>query len=58
MPRTILRFDEKKRVLFKKVKSFKDLGKLNIKEIEKLIYPVGFYKNKAKSLKKLPRKLI
>lgn len=43
--------------LFKKVKSFRDLDKLNVKEIEKLIYPVGFYRNKAKSLKKLPAKI-
>ncbi len=37
----------------KKVKNFHDLRKLSLKEIEKLIYPVGFYRNKAKSLKKL-----
>ena|SRR3989344_3612488 len=43
--------------LFKKVKNFRDLDKLNVKEIEKLIYPVGFYRNKAKSLKKLPAKI-
>jgi len=40
--------------LFAKVNSAKDLEKLNVKQIEKLIYPVGFYKNKAKYLKKLP----
>ena len=40
--------------LFKKVENFKDLKKLNLKQIEKLIYPVGFYKNKSKQLKKLP----
>ena len=37
----------------KRVKNFHDLRKLSLKEIEKLIYPVGFYRNKAKSLKKL-----
>jgi endonuclease III len=40
--------------LFKKVKKPKDFEKLSAKQIEKLIYPVGFYKNKAKYLKKLP----
>jgi len=40
--------------LFSKVKSFEDLDKLTVFEIERLIYPVGFYKNKAKQLKKLP----
>jgi endonuclease III len=40
--------------LFSKVKNFKDLDKLTVKQIEKLIYPVGFYKNKSKQLKKLP----
>ena len=40
--------------LFKKVSVPKDINKLTIKQIEKLIYPVGFYKNKAKYLKKLP----
>ena len=41
--------------LFSKVKSFDDLEGLDVKEIEKLIYPVGFYRNKAKQLKELPR---
>jgi len=40
--------------LFTKVKSFKDLKKISQMEIEKLIYPVGFYKIKAKHLKELP----
>jgi endonuclease III len=40
--------------LFAKVNSAKDLEKLTVKQIEKLIYPVGFYRNKANHLKKLP----
>ncbi|MFT4303376.1 MAG: endonuclease III domain-containing protein [Candidatus Woesearchaeota archaeon] len=40
--------------LFEKVNSPQDLKNLSIKEIEKLIYPVGFYKNKAKYLYELP----
>jgi len=43
--------------LFKKVKKPKDLRKLTIKQIEKLIFPVGFYKNKARYLKELPNVL-
>jgi endonuclease III len=40
--------------LFGKVKNLNDLSKLTVKEIENLIYPVGFYHQKAKHLKKLP----
>ena len=40
--------------LFAKVKNFADLVACSQKEIEQLIYPVGFYKTKAKHLKQLP----
>jgi len=40
--------------LFVKVKNINDLNKLTQKEIERLVYPVGFYKTKAKHLKQLP----
>jgi endonuclease III len=40
--------------LFTKVKSFNDLKKINLKKLEDLLYGVGFYKQKAKYLKKLP----
>ena len=43
--------------LFSKVKDIDDFEKLSENEIEKLIYPVGFYKTKAKYLKKLPKVL-
>jgi len=43
--------------LFKKVNTIKDLNKINQKKLEKLIYPVGFYKTKAKHLKQLPTAL-
>lgn len=39
--------------LFKKIKNPNDLIKIEIKTLEKTIYPVGFYKTKAKNLKKL-----
>ena len=41
--------------LFSKIKEVNDFENLSESEIEKLIYPVGFYKNKAKYLKKLPK---
>ena len=43
--------------LFSKVKSFEDLSKLSILKIEKLIFPVNFYQNKSKNLKKLSLRL-
>lgn len=39
--------------LFKKAPNIKKLKNLKTEEIEKLIYPVGFYKTKAKQLKVL-----
>ncbi len=41
--------------LFKKIKNFKDLENIKQKDLEKLIYETGFYKTKAKHLKKLPK---
>lgn len=43
--------------LFFKVNKIEDLNKLSNKEIEKLIYPVGFYHTKAEHLKLLPHAL-
>ena len=42
------------RKLFKKVESVEELATLPLKTIERLIFPVGFYRNKAKYLKQLP----
>jgi endonuclease-3 len=44
--------------LFTKAPNLEELNKLRIEEIEKLIYPVGFYKTKAKQLKKLSQILL
>lgn len=46
------------RRLFSKAKDVNTLSKLDIKTIEKLIYPVGFYKTKSKHLKQLSNILI
>ena len=43
--------------LFKKIKKPDDFNKYSTEEIEKMIYPVGFYKNKAIHLKKFPEVL-
>lgn len=43
--------------LFQRVSTPSELQSLSEKEIEKLIFPVGFYHEKAKSLKKLPQAL-
>jgi endonuclease-3 len=44
--------------LFDKAKDMKILNKLNTKEIEKLIYPVGFYKTPARHLSELARTVL
>jgi endonuclease III len=43
--------------LFKIADSFEKLKKLDTKQIEELIYPVGFYKTKAKHLKELANRI-
>ncbi len=40
--------------LFLRIHNANDFRALSVKQIEKLIYPVGFYHNKAKQLKQLP----
>lgn len=44
--------------LFKKAPDLKSLGQLEQLEISNLIYPVGFYKTKAKFLKELARTIL
>jgi len=44
--------------LFKRVTSFEDLNNISQEELESLIYPVGFYKQKAKRLKELAKIII
>lgn len=45
------------RRLFKIIKKPHDFDKLPVKQVEKLIFPVGFYHNKARFLKALPKAL-
>jgi endonuclease III len=44
--------------LFNKAPNFKKLSQLDIDEIEKLIYPVGFYKTKSIHLKMLAKSVL
>lgn len=44
--------------LFKAAPDIDSLAKLDIKTLSKLIYPVGFYKTKAKHIKLLAQKII
>lgn len=44
--------------LFSKAPNLNDLSNLSVSEIQKLIYPVGFYKTKAKYLHLLAEKLL
>ncbi|MDD3620539.1 MAG: exodeoxyribonuclease III, partial [Desulfobulbaceae bacterium] len=45
------------RRLFKRVAAPEDLEALRVDELEKVIYPVGFYRSKAKHLARLPAAL-
>ncbi len=44
--------------LFEKYSTPEDFMNANIKELEKLIHPCGFYKNKAKNLKAAGKKIV
>ncbi len=46
------------RKFFQRVKSPKDIVQISLKELERLIYPVGFYRNKARQLKETAQTLI
>ncbi len=44
--------------LFEKASTPEEMLKLSEEEIAKLIYPAGFYKNKAKQIKEISRKIV
>jgi endonuclease-3 len=44
--------------LFKRARTPRTLARLPVREIERLIYPVGFYRNKARHVKALCEKLV
>ena len=41
--------------LFRVIDTFEDIDKISLSMLEKLIYPVGFYHEKARNLKKWPK---
>jgi endonuclease III len=43
--------------LFKQIITTKDIEKIKIEDLEKQLFTIGFYKNKAKFIKKLPTAL-
>ncbi|MFO1518259.1 MAG: endonuclease III [bacterium] len=44
--------------LFARAKNMREMAKLAPKEIERIIYPVGFYRNKAKQIPEICRRLM
>ena len=44
--------------LFKKCKTVEDFANIDIKELEELIHPCGFYKNKAKNIKQCAKQIL
>ena len=45
-------------VLFSKCKTVQDYADIDIKELEEIIHPCGFYKNKAKNIKLCAKQII
>ncbi len=45
-------------LLFKRCKTIEDYANIDLKELEKLIHPCGFYHNKAKNIKLCARQVI
>ena len=45
-------------ILFNKCKTIEDYVSINIKELEEIIHPCGFYKNKAKNLKAASKMIV
>ena len=44
--------------LFSRCKTIEDYANIDIKELEKIIHPCGFYKNKAKNIKLCARQVL
>ena len=44
--------------LFKKCKTIRDFADIDLNELENLIHPCGFYKNKAKNIKKCAKQVL
>lgn len=44
--------------LFKRCKALKDFADIDLNELEQIIYPCGFYKNKAKNIKLCAKQIL
>ena len=44
--------------LFNRCKTIEDFANMDIKELEEIIHPCGFYKNKAKNIKKCAKQVL
>ena len=44
--------------LFSRCKTIQDFADIDINELEKIIHPCGFYKNKAKNIKAMAKEII
>ena len=44
--------------LFKRCKTIEDYANIDLKELENIIHPCGFYKNKAKNIKKCAKQIL
>ena len=45
-------------ILFEKCKAIEDFANIDIKELEQIIHPCGFYKNKAKNIKQCAKQVL
>lgn len=45
-------------ILFEKYNTPEEIYKMDLEELEKIIYPCGFYKNKAKNIKLMSKEII
>ena len=45
-------------ILFTRFPTLQDIANANIKDIEEIVKPIGLYKNKAKNIKELAKKLV
>jgi endonuclease III len=50
--------DQATRRLFQKARRPEEIAELPVAELEKIIYPVGFYRNKARTLKDVSRTIL
>ena len=44
--------------LFERCKTIEDFANIDLEELEELIHPCGFYKNKAKNIKKCAKQIL